>query len=344
MNHWFDPAHFCWGIDVSHYRPNLDWSILKAAGISFAIAKASESTDYKDDTFADHCQKAYDFDVLFSGYHYMDPMYYVTYAPERTPPEKDAQLQNFLGAIKNKKIYGAFMDHERWWESYDQWYAARRGEIPGSAVKKIDPGWISKAGQTMVDRVNKATGLPTGVYSSLSFIEGYAPKTKDWVDPCIQFTAYYPYSTTVVQVQSWAEFFEQYAPPFPLKYDLDRDGVAEEHSSPPWWTNHQPQFWQFTGDKFCMPGVQDGRKINLTTDIDLFFGSQEELYRLYAFTPRDTQPPTPPPADPGDNGDAGQGDVDPVALAEVMAMLAENRLVLEENNVLLKKVAPHFAV
>src|SRR5271165_411558 len=40
------------GMDISHYDGTIDWPTAKAGGISFAFAKATESTNYTDPTFA----------------------------------------------------------------------------------------------------------------------------------------------------------------------------------------------------------------------------------------------------------------------------------------------------
>ena len=39
------------GPDVSHYQGTIDWGQVKAAGASFAMAKATEGNSYKDPTF-----------------------------------------------------------------------------------------------------------------------------------------------------------------------------------------------------------------------------------------------------------------------------------------------------
>jgi hypothetical protein len=312
---WFDWSKYCWGIDVSHYRPTLDWSLLKAAGISFMIAKASESTDYQDPAFPVHVQNAYDYDVPAEAYHFNDPTYYPVYNPATTPPAKDAQLQNFLRAVKNKRIYGTILDHERWWQSYDQWFKARRSEIPWSEVRTVDKAWNARSAQVLSDRIIDALHLPHALYSSLSFIKSWSPGTLAYCDKYDNYTAYYPYSPTVVAVNSWAEFFEKYGPPDVLRYDTDGDKKPEDHDGPPWWANKAALLWQLTGDKFQMPGVQDGRKINLTTDINLCRMTQAQLWQKLGFTPRHVTPP--PPED---------GGVDAGALAEVVAMLDELKL------------------
>src|ERR1039458_5601706 len=40
------------GVDISHYDGAINWATVKAGGIDFAFAKATESTNFTDPTFA----------------------------------------------------------------------------------------------------------------------------------------------------------------------------------------------------------------------------------------------------------------------------------------------------
>jgi GH25 family lysozyme M1 (1,4-beta-N-acetylmuramidase) len=61
------------GIDVSHYQGSINWSSVKAAGIQFAIIKATEGTTYKDPTFSANYLNAYNAKVIRGAYHYAQP-------------------------------------------------------------------------------------------------------------------------------------------------------------------------------------------------------------------------------------------------------------------------------
>ena len=58
------------GVDVSHWDGTIDWTKVKAAGIDFAIAKATETTNYTDNTFATNRQNAEAAGVVFGAYHF----------------------------------------------------------------------------------------------------------------------------------------------------------------------------------------------------------------------------------------------------------------------------------
>lgn len=61
------------GVDVSHYQGTINWSSVKAAGISFAYIKATEGTGYKDPMFSTNYLNAYHAKVIRGAYHFAQP-------------------------------------------------------------------------------------------------------------------------------------------------------------------------------------------------------------------------------------------------------------------------------
>lgn len=61
------------GIDVSHYQGSINWSSVKAAGISFAYIKATEGTTYQDPDFSANYVGAYNAKVIRGAYHFAQP-------------------------------------------------------------------------------------------------------------------------------------------------------------------------------------------------------------------------------------------------------------------------------
>ncbi len=59
------------GIDVSRYQGTIDWKRVKAAGKSFAFAKASQGVTYRDPTFSSNIQGARAAGVLVGAYHFL---------------------------------------------------------------------------------------------------------------------------------------------------------------------------------------------------------------------------------------------------------------------------------
>ena len=61
------------GIDVSHWQGTIYWSKVKAAGIRFAIAKATEGKTYNDPKYAANKKGAMANGIKFTAYHFARP-------------------------------------------------------------------------------------------------------------------------------------------------------------------------------------------------------------------------------------------------------------------------------
>lgn len=84
----FDPQ-YARGLDVSHFQRVVPWASVQRSGIVFAYAKATESTRYRDPTFANNWQSMKDCAILRGAYHF--------YHPKKDPFK---QAQNFLSALQ----------------------------------------------------------------------------------------------------------------------------------------------------------------------------------------------------------------------------------------------------
>src|SRR4029077_17345536 len=61
------------GIDVSHYQGFINWTSAKNSGVSFAWAKATESTTFTDSFFTVNEANAHAAGVLIGAYHFARP-------------------------------------------------------------------------------------------------------------------------------------------------------------------------------------------------------------------------------------------------------------------------------
>lgn len=61
------------GIDVSHYQGTVDWQAVRAAGITFAFAKATGGRDDVDPEFAANWQGMKDAGIARGAYHFFYP-------------------------------------------------------------------------------------------------------------------------------------------------------------------------------------------------------------------------------------------------------------------------------
>lgn len=61
------------GIDVSHFNGDIDWAAVKASGISFSYAKATEGTGFNDPKFKENWANLKAAGVKRGAYHFYDP-------------------------------------------------------------------------------------------------------------------------------------------------------------------------------------------------------------------------------------------------------------------------------
>jgi GH25 family lysozyme M1 (1,4-beta-N-acetylmuramidase) len=77
-----------YGIDVSGWQENVDWSSVPTSNVGFVFAKATESVDYYSNQFHQQHDGAKSLSIPFGAYHYLDPS-----------ADGAAQANYFLNAI-----------------------------------------------------------------------------------------------------------------------------------------------------------------------------------------------------------------------------------------------------
>lgn len=276
---------FALGIDISSYQVTVDWSIIKAAGVSFIAARSSVGTK-ADAMFATHVQGAYNANIPVIAYHAMDPGYYVdalqsldklVNIDQYLPAAKDQQWQAFVQSIANKKLYGVALD----FEIYKDW-----------AGKTITDGWLKEiALQWMIRLQHQLPQYQVRLfYSGEWFIKGFAPSIESTgcLNPiCDAWTAMYPYASGVVDLPDWASLKAQYPP----------DILSSGGENPPAFNFPSWKFWQFSGDKFTLPGIKGAVGQPSAVDLNFFNGTVEDLntYLGFAVTPAPAPQPQPQP-------------------------------------------------
>jgi len=77
------------GIDVSHHNDPIDWANVKAAGLRFVFAKATESSDFVDPSYAQNKQQVEALGMIFGAYHFAQP--------DTTAGDAVAEADHFVG-------------------------------------------------------------------------------------------------------------------------------------------------------------------------------------------------------------------------------------------------------
>ncbi|HEY7598654.1 MAG TPA: glycoside hydrolase family 25 protein, partial [Candidatus Limnocylindrales bacterium] len=76
------------GIDVSHWQGKIIWRDVRAAGVDFAFAKATEGQGYVDPQYARNRKRAGANGIAFSAYHFA--------RPDRTTKDAVREADHFI--------------------------------------------------------------------------------------------------------------------------------------------------------------------------------------------------------------------------------------------------------
>jgi GH25 family lysozyme M1 (1,4-beta-N-acetylmuramidase) len=141
------------GVDVSHWQGTIDWTKVRAAGKSFAIAKATEGVGFKDDHYDRNKAGAMGQGMMFGAYHFARPGLNTAIA------EADYFVDN--AAIEHGMLIPT-LDLER------------DGGLTPSALSAWVKAWLG--------RVYERLGVRPMIYTSPSFWRTYMSDTRWFAD------------------------------------------------------------------------------------------------------------------------------------------------------------------
>src|SRR5262249_2296079 len=132
------------GIDVSHYQGNVDWTAVRNAGITFAIAKATEGTTFTDGFINQNIAGMKRAGIVPGAYQFAHP-----------GSDATAQADHFTNVVRN----------------------ANGGNFSGLLQLVLDlevtdsrtPAQVWAWTQTFVARVKAVTGRPCIIYTGFYF-------------------------------------------------------------------------------------------------------------------------------------------------------------------------------
>jgi lysozyme len=260
---------FALGIDVSFWEPYIDWPLLKAGGMSFVIVRASQGNGNRDVYLRRHVEGAISAGLAVGAYHWCDPLMAAS-----------DQAECFCDCIGDLPVSFVAVDVEQYWRDWAE-YRARK------ITKIIAPTTISQVGRETAGIIKARTSAPVLVYTRKSFILEWARPMLEWIRSYPLWLAQWPYKPGIEET-TWEDFTANH---LPVKSGPDLPPGCDH------WT-----FWQFSGEKFRLPGVwQDAaKKTRASLDINFFNGSEADL-RQWCALPLDPPaplPPVPPPTLP----------------------------------------------
>lgn len=232
-------------VDVSRWQTKVDWDLLRDEGVCGAIVKCGQDLR-EDKLFRVHAGGARAAGMVVGAYHWFDPMF--------NPLDQAHSMRKFIEWAPGGVDFVA-VDVEQFWADWREWELARQGK--GKITKVIPGTMISERAKAMCAKLRGSMGgMPIVVYSRKTFIEYYAPQMLKWLGDYDIWLAWYPYSRTKVTC-GWGELREKWLPKL--------EGPSSLSGLPGMW-----KIWQFTGDKFKLPGIG-------TADVNWFNGDEGKL-------------------------------------------------------------------
>ena len=138
------------GIDISHWQGTINWTKVAAAGKKFAFMKASESTDFVDNTYITNRQQAGAAGLYVGAYHFAQP--------STGAGDAIAEADHFIDtATPASGDLIPVLDLER------------SGSLPQAALT----AWV----QAFLQRVNERVGVKAIIYVSPNFWRTYMGDT-----------------------------------------------------------------------------------------------------------------------------------------------------------------------
>ena len=243
------------GIDVCHWDTKINWGTLKSSGVEFVFIKATQGNYLVDPMLNQYCSDANKAGLIVGLYHWCDPII-----------SASRQADYFLKAISGLTYNMVSLDVEQYWADWAEW-------SKHNITKVFSSNQISENGRQVVAAVKTAIKTPAMIYTSSWFINEYAPTAVNWLKDNPLWLAEYPYKTGRLSA-TWESFKTDNKPKISAP-SLPK-GITQ-------WT-----FWQFTGDKFVLPGATSA------LDVNYYNGNLDDLKKMLGIkTETDTRPAPP---------------------------------------------------
>jgi len=245
-------------LDISYYQQAMDWAYIKnfVDGFVFRVTYGT----HKDTKFKEHVQKALD-----AGYTHL-----ASYMWLRPDQNIKAQLDAVRDHLYGTPVKFVFVDLEQHGQGYLNFPPLYSGEV------MADKAWQMISGLTTM-------GVTPGIYSRSTWIESYAKPLKNWMYRYPVWLASYPFAGGRISL-SWEDLLDKYAPKIFSPYYIQNWGADLRKAS----------MWQWSGDKFVLPGVFSDAYLKRNMPVDLNYTSNS-LFEMWRVAPDTTgtvpQPP-----------------------------------------------------
>lgn len=200
-----------------------------------------------------------------------------------TPPA-GTTLMDWLKTRSRKRFHAIVLDLERWWRFYP---------IPTSPTDSqiISNVWIATILRGTVNRLQQLMQwgilpqVPILVYSGAWFVDRYLGTQAAALETLDTICAHYYWTPTYTPTTA-PELSSKWLPQIPDSWR-------------PYLFGKNPKIFQISGDKFAIPQVLNNLGKASAVDVNVFWGTDQEMKAYFpAWTDIDPEPPPPPPPPP----------------------------------------------
>ena len=226
-------------IDCSYWQQALGFGEFKEY-VKGVVFRSTYGT-WKDKKFKEHVKGAIDF-----GYKHV-----ATYSWFRPMQSVKAQIETVKMQIDNTPVDFVLADIEESSRiSYDN--------FPRYSPEQLnDFAWQFVSGL-------ETLGVKVGIYTRSTWVDKYCPKLVEWMYRYPVWLASYPFAKGRLAM-SWRYLLDHYAPKVFSPYYVKSWGFAKDRTD----------MWQWSGDKFVLPGIyREEARLSLLP-VDLNYASDE---------------------------------------------------------------------
>jgi len=243
-------------IDCSYWQQALGFGEFKEY-VEGIIPRSTYGT-WKDLKFREHVKEAVDF-----GYDHI-----ATFAWFRPMQDVKAQISAVRAQLEDTPVNFVLADIEE------------SSRLSGDMFPRYSPDQLNDLVWQFVSGL-ETLGVNVGIYTRSTWVDSYCPKLVTWMYRYPVWLASYPFAKGRLYM-SWRQMLDNYAPKTFSPYYVKTWGFPKTDTDA----------WQFSGDKFVLPGIYQSESRTTLTPIDLDFVS-DRFFTL--MTIRDTDVPIPDP-------------------------------------------------
>jgi len=306
-------------LDFSDWQPNINYQALKGriSGViikMFEVDDRADNTNFVQKGWASGVGYCYP-ELPVIGYVFVNTAWYLNaghnvvslnnlFDNEPTDDLKakslidhDPQIRNFIrgfaigdlwltdvtalkdGRVRFRKFNGFFLDTERSWMSYNEYYSNQ------STYRKVPDFWIGYSTKWLFEKYTWLMDhgylpkIPLGIYSGKWFIQSFSPlELGTFVQTHDSWVAGYYWNTgsTLTTIEA---FRSQYLSAIP---DSWRPGLF----------GNPVRFFQISGDRFKIPEVTNVNGIPVAIDINVSVQGDAQTYAWLGFNPTEIVVPS----------------------------------------------------